>query len=216
MLEDFALDSAVAKRVTLVRSSSVGKEFKKLPFRSTEMSTIFRAVPPKASDGVVTAGCRKRFRNADDDTESVIQSKRGCLVTSVPERVNPGRTQSSADRTIWVNAAGQRVDSRLPELFQADQGVWPKIAKATKLHFCHAHHMNGDCPGGCGFSHHVLSDQERLAFRRSLREQVCHVGLSCRDVNCYYGHNCSCQRKKCKFSREMHAVDQATAEVWKL
>lgn len=213
------MDNTVVERVTLLHSSSVGKEFKKLPFRSTEMTTLFRATVPKRSDGVVAAVCRKRLRNVhEDDTDSVTQPKRACSTTSVSDRVDSASDRRAyywADRTIWVNASGQRVDSRLPELSQAALGAWPEIAKATKLQFCRAHHMNGNCRGGCGYSHSPLSDEERLAFRRSLREQVCHVGLSCRDVNCYYGHNCSCQRKKCKFSQEMHRVVEATAEVWK-
>ena len=220
MLEDYALDSAVVGRVTLIHSSSVGKEFRELPFRSTEMSEVFRAVLPKASDGVVTAACRKRLWDVDDDddTDTVTQAKRGRPKTTVSDGACSAarrRTQCWTDRTIWVNAAGQRVDSRLPEPSQTALGAWPQIAKATKLQFCRAHHMNGNCRGECGYSHRPLSDEQRLAFRRSLREQVCHVGLSCRDASCYYGHNCSCQRKKCKFSREMHGVDGATAEVWK-
>lgn len=218
MLEDFALDSSVVERVTLLHSSSVGKEFRKLPFRSTEMKTIFCTMLPRASDSTITTVSWKRSRTADDETNPVTQTKRSCPVTGIADRcdsVTPQRSRYWTDRTIWVDAAGQRVDSRLPEPSQAVVGSWTEIAKKAKLRFCRVHHMNGNCRGGCGYSHSPLSDEERLAFRKSLREQVCHIGLSCRDFDCYYGHNCSCKRAKCKFSREMHGVDTATAEVWK-
>lgn len=217
MLEDFALDSGVVKKVTLLYSSSVGKEFRKLPFQSTEMSAIFRAMLPNAVGSKMAVVPQKRPRT-DDDLGSVPPPKRACSTTDSSDGGNSivhQGTQYPADRTIWVNTAGQRVDSRLPEPCQAVPHSWAEIAKKAKQGFCRVHHMIGNCRGGCGYSHKPLSDEERLVFRKRLREQACYIGLSCRDFDCYYGHNCWCKRTRCNFSREMHGVDAATAEVWK-
>lgn len=214
MLEDFASDDTIVDRVTLLHSSSVGKEFKKLPFRSTEMNTIFRVTMPKAIDSVEAVKSRKRGRGSDGDTSPGSKPKRGRPMVRNSDRNPSVVCRNWTDRTIWVNAASQRVDSRLPELPQAMPDCWLQTVKAAKTRACRAFHMNDNCRGACGYSHSPLSDEVRLALRKSLREQVCHVGLSCRDPSCYYGHNCSCKRTKCDFLQEMHGVDEATAEVW--
>lgn len=212
MLENFASDNTVVQRLTLLHSPSVGREFKKLPFRSTKMDRVFRTTLLEAPSKPVGTVVNKRARV--NSTCPLPSPKRSCTLSEgspAPEATAVfRRNRSGDDPTIWVNARGQRVGSMLP---QSQAGCWSQKALG-KLKFCRAYHMNGKCRGNCGYSHGDLSDGDKLALRRSLREQVCHVGLSCRDVDCYYEHNCSCTRTQCTFPRKMHEVDETTAEMW--
>lgn len=214
MLEDFASDKSLVDRVTLLHSSHVGKEFMGLPFRTTNFSTIFRSTVPKDVDSTDPVKSRKRRRDNDGDTDPGIGPKRGCPTNHGSNRKQPVSDRKWTDRTIWVNAAGQRVDSRLPDLPQNMPDDWLQKVKAAKTRACRAFHLKGNCRIACGYSHSPITDEIRLALRKSLRESVCHVGPGCREPGCYYGHQCSCKRTKCNFSQEMHAVDEATAEAW--
>lgn len=209
MLEDFASDSTVVQRLTLLHSSSVGREFKKLPFRSTKMEEVFRTTILEVPSKLVGPLINKRARV--DSMGRHPSPKRSCASSGGSPVLEAStifrRSRFRDDPTIWINAIGQRVDSMLP---QSSAGGWPQHA-IGKLKLCRAYHIGR---GGCGYSHAALSDEDKLTLRRSLREQVCHIGLSCRDVGCYYGHNCTCNRQKCSFSSEMHRVDKSTAEVW--
>ncbi|KAF2994272.1 hypothetical protein E8E13_002559 [Curvularia kusanoi] len=49
-LEDFQADRAVVERVTLLHSFEVGQEFRKLPFKSITMTSIFRTTKAAAPD----------------------------------------------------------------------------------------------------------------------------------------------------------------------
>jgi hypothetical protein len=212
MLEDFASDSTFVQRLTLLYSPTVGREFKKLPFPSTKMDEVFRTTLLEVPSKLVGPVFNKRARV--NSTTHLPSPKKACPSSGgspVPEAtIVIRRSRSRDDPTIWVNALGQRVDSMLP---QSQAGSWSQNA-IGKLKYCRAYHLNGRCRGSCGYSHAVLSDEDKLTLRRSLREQACHMGTSCRDADCYYGHNCACSRTKCGFSRAMHGVDASTAEVW--
>lgn len=204
------------KRVTLLHSFSTGKEFAKLPFQSMRMDTVFRTAPLDGLESPLAVVSRKRPRI--DSTDFATRKPWAISAESNPPRssstVSEG-TNHGTDRTIWVNAIGQRVDSRLPQPVQAAPEVWSRRANKIKQKYCRAYHIRGDCRGGCTYLHGPLSDEEKLAFRKSLREKVCHTGLTCRDVDCYYGHNCTCDRDTCRFPREMHGVAVDSAEVWR-
>lgn len=213
-LEDYASDSTAVQKMTLLYSFNIGVEFKKLPFRSTRMKKLFRTTPPEIPPKATHAMTYKRTWVTNVDCFP--PPKRLCSPpggSTTPEETIVFRKDSSRNYpTIWVNAHGQRVDSTLPQVSQTAFGS--QKAKAWKLKYCRAYHMNGKCPGNCGYLHDILPEEDKLALRRSLRKRVCHVGLSCRDINCYYGHNCACTMASCIFPKEMHAVDEASAELW--
>lgn len=215
MLEDFAEDDAIVERVTLLYSFSIGKEFKRLRFKSTTMDTIFRTTLP----GVPTTATTVKHQGAPgtENAHPIIPKTWATLAISnqrVGEGLVPIKTNSTAARTVSVNAVGHRVDEQLPRPSKAAMNSWNHRVKVVKMRYCRMYHLNGSCQGGCGYSHGPLSDEEKLVYRRNLREEVCHTGLKCRDISCHYGHNCSCKNTRCKFSREMHDVDETTAEVW--
>lgn len=211
MLEDFAEDVAIIERVTLLRSFSFGREFDRLPFQTTRMDTIFRSASPGVPSPTATTGNQDipRTDNAQATTQvtwaSLARRDSGSGEASV----------SSPTATVLVNAAGQRVDEKLCQPSQATMNKWTHKVKVMKTRYCRVYHLDGSCQGGCGYSHAPLSKEEKLAYRRNVRAEVCHTGLKCRDIHCHYGHNCSCNRQWCKFPREMHGVTVDTAEVWR-
>jgi hypothetical protein len=215
MLEDFAGDSAIVDRVTLLYSFSVGKEFKKLPFRSTTLDTVFRTAPLEASTTTTMVRYQgvSSIKNTHDITPktwaALARSNRKFGEGSVPATTNP-----TTIRMVLVNAAGHRVDVQLPRPSQTAINSWNHRIKVANMRYCRMYHLNDNCPGGCGYTHGSLLDEHKLAYRVSLRAEGCHVGLECRDINCHYRHNCSCKKPGCKFPREMHGVDDTTAEVW--
>ena len=214
MLEDYAGDSDVAERVTLLHSFDIGKEFNKLPFRSTKMDGIFRTASPESPK--ITASIRyqevSRTENAHIRTPKTWAAlARGYGGTD--KVAVSADTNDSPVGLILVNAAGQRVDVKLPQPSRAALDSWDYKVKRAGLRYCRMYHLNGSCQG-CIYSHGPLSDEEKLVYRKNLRGEHCHIGLGCRDLNCYYGHNCSCKKLNCKFPAEMHSVDVATAKFW--
>lgn len=212
MLEDYA---AVAERVTLLHSSEIGKEFKILPMQLTKIDTIFGA---RFQDCSKTAPSVTRQTPPQTDSTLVATKKTWASLAggngNSDEAHTPVRTNDSPVGLILVNAAGHRVDAKLPQPSKAASGLWDHKVNKIGLRFCRMYQLNSGCRGNCGYSHGPLSDEEKLVYRRQLRGEVCHIGLKCRDANCYYGHNCSCKKLKCKFRKEMHDVDGETATVW--
>lgn len=215
MLEDFAVDHAVAERVTLLYSFHIGKEFDKLPFKSTKMDAIFRTASPEGSNTATSVSYQGVSRTeyahiTAPKTWAALARRNG----DSGEVAVPAETNNLSSRTVLVNAAGHRVDVKLPQPSQAALESWKRKVKVAGMRYCRMYHLSGGCHGGCGYSHGPLSDEEKVVYRRNLRVEFCHTGLGCRDASCYYGHNCSCNKPKCKFPPEMHGIAEATAEVW--
>ncbi|KAH8726378.1 hypothetical protein GQ44DRAFT_705557 [Phaeosphaeriaceae sp. PMI808] len=210
MLEDFAEDHAIVDRVTLLCSFSIGKEFKRLPFRTTTMDTIFRTTSPK----IATLATTVKYQGASDPEVTQLATPNTWAAAVVSRNKESGGGSLPLQRMVLVNAAGHRVDQQLPQPSQKAVNSWNHKTKKVNMRYCRMYHLNGSCKGGCGYSHGPLLDTEKLVYRLNLRGEVCNTKLKCRDINCHYRHNCSCKNSACKFSREMHGVDETTAEVW--
>ena len=211
LLEDFLEDPAVVNRITLLHSFSVGKEFQRLPFRSITMNSVFRTSSPEVS--------RIATSNNSHGVSATMMSHNTTGHTWTSRATVEGKSNEDSthkkvlSRRILVNAIGQRVDERLSHPSQAATDSWNHKTKVVKMRYCRTYQLSGSCPGSCGYSHGLLSDDEKLVYRLILRREVCHTGLKCRDWRCHYGHNCFCKKQSCKFTKDMHTVNNATAEV---
>jgi hypothetical protein len=212
MLEDFANDDAVVERVTLLYSYSVGREFYKLPFKSTTIDSVFRSTSPQAQNKATTVNS-----GGAAVPESTADTKPKSWSARVKNRSNSGGDTgfvgNPSINTVLVNAAGQRVDATLPRTLQASLDSWRQKIKGANMRYCRNYQLSGNCQGGCGYSHSPLSDEEKAVYRVELRGKICYDGVKCRDRTCYYGHNCSCKKAMCKFPKEMHGIDRVTAKV---
>lgn len=201
LLEDYANDDSVVERVTLLHGFSVGREFRQLGFKSMTMDGVFR-------DGPVP-GERPPTRQPQATPQPAPVSTTLTWATTVGSKADPGpREGDDAKSTVRVNKAGQRIDEGLREPPQRAQESWKHKTGRVGMRYCRSYHLVGSCLSPvCGYSHGPLSEDEKLVFRRQVRMEPCHTGLNCRDATCFYGHNCSCRKSKCKFSPEMHKVD---------
>lgn len=214
VLEDYTQDSTVVERITLLRSFNIGREFRKLPFQVITMDGIFGSASPKACKTAKSTSDPETFKN-----EGTIPAWPRTWASLAKSSTNIGgcsdrnKMKSPLVRKVLVNATGARVDEKLPRPPLAAVESWKHKVKKAGMRYCRMYQLNDSCQGGCGYSHGPLTDDEKLVYRLDLRDQVCHEGLKCRDINCDYGHNCSCKRQRCWFSREMHGVDGSAAEV---
>ena len=119
-------------------------------------------------------------------------------------------TAPAARRYILYNAAGERIDEKLPK---PDPGSRHKLdGRIQRGKLCNNWHLNGKCANGvnCNFGHEPpLSEGERNAFKQIVRKTKCGNGLECNNTSCYLGHQCPnpvCQRPDC-FFEDLHGID---------
>ncbi|KAK3940250.1 hypothetical protein QBC46DRAFT_385688 [Diplogelasinospora grovesii] len=215
LLEEYAVDNAVAERVTLVHSFDIGKEFASLKFKSTKMDGVFHGKPLESvksplSSSLLSAqvqdgrtGTSLTWAARAEAAKSVDKAK--ATVSLKAKDLPPG--------AVLVNADGQRVDAELTQPSQNGVDGWHHKTKVAGIKYCRAYHLLGGCKGGCGYSHGPLSEEEKLVYRNRLRREVCHVGVQCLDPRCFYGHSCSCKQSKCIFPAVMHSIDASTAGI---
>ncbi|KAI8940674.1 hypothetical protein NX059_001944 [Plenodomus lindquistii] len=207
MLEDFSSDDSVVERVTLLHSYNIGKEFRNLPFRSTKMESVFRDASPKTPGNDST--CSDQGTVETEEIPATIPST-WAAVTGIDQEPSDNSTRSSTQSptpiAVSVNKHGHRIDQALPRPTQSATDSWNYKIKVAKIRYCRAYHLKDGCPGGCGFSHGSLTDDEKGMWRVSLRREPCYDGLDCRRPKCYYGHNCFCKKTDCKFTKAEHAV----------
>lgn len=205
---------AVPERVTLLHSFDMGREFGSLKFQSTKMETIFRTehVGHQTSPAVAmrqTLRPENVYATTDSTWAARVGAAGGTNGVTVSRKIKdlpPG--------AILLNAAGQRVDAKLPQPPPEAWNSWDHKIKKAKMRYCRIYHLQpGGCKGGCGYSHGPLSEEEILVLRHHLRHEPCNIGLPCRVATCFYGHNCSCGTQFCKFLPEMHNVDVTTVHV---
>ncbi|KAH7082404.1 hypothetical protein FB567DRAFT_531213 [Paraphoma chrysanthemicola] len=215
MLEDFAFDSTVVDRITLLLSFNVGQEFKKLPFRCTRMEKVFRTTLP--SHLRITKAVSYAENPRVDDSRLTTRKTWAALAGSdrtSDEGVAPIMVERPPRSNVLVNEQGHRIDEALPQPSPSALDSWNHKVKVANMRYCRMYHLNDSCQGECGYSHGPLSDGEKLVYRVMLRGEVCHTGLKCRDAKCHYRHNCLCKKQRCKFPVEMHGIDRASAKVW--
>ncbi|KAH7013905.1 hypothetical protein EDB80DRAFT_568937 [Ilyonectria destructans] len=208
LLEDYVDDKEVFDRVTLLHSFRVGREVKELRLKSMTMNSVFRDRPVKVDDVSRPLAEQPAARTASNGLSS------GVTWAAAAGRNTENDTQDTPN-AVYVNNEGQRVDKKLPEPAKRDLEDWLHKTRRVNMRYCRMYQLSGSCSGGCIYSHGPLTSGEKLAYKRQLRLDVCHTGLQCHDVLCFYGHNCSCTKANCKFSREMHKLDRHTVKPWK-
>lgn len=208
LLEDYVDDKEVFDRVTLLHSFQVGREVKELKLKSMTMNSVFRDRPVKVDDVSRPLAEQPAGRMASNALSS------GVTWAAAAGRNTENDTQDTPN-AVYVNNEGQRVDKKLPEPAKRDLEDWLHKTRRVNMRFCRMYQLRGSCSGGCTYSHGPLTSGEKLAYKRQLRLDVCHTGLQCHDVLCFYGHNCSCTKANCKFSWEMHKLDRHTVKPWK-
>lgn len=225
VLEDYKSNPEIVERVTLLHGFEVGREFGALPFRSMKLGSVFRerpmdivqaapALPPPPTPPPPKSPPTARLSVSSSPPKARTWAALANTTAAVTNHTIAVGAGSGRPGEVLVNAAGQRVDSKLPEPRKKDVEEWRHKTKIANMKYCRMYHMVGTCGGGCGYSHGPLSDGEKLVCRRQLRSEACHSGPLCRDPDCFYGHNCSCKKQGCKFPPNMHDVDVSTAKAW--
>ncbi|KAF7549187.1 hypothetical protein G7046_g8427 [Stylonectria norvegica] len=184
MLEKFVHQPEVVAKVTLLKSFQTGVEFAPLPFSSVTMESVFRSQPisegpPSAclrrSDGCANGAGVVLSRNETTPPASTAPSPMGPIpdLTVKPSR-SYAATASSAKapqplpvygtvdaKTILLNANDHRIDLPLPLYSKsARQSLNCKLGGGQR--FCNRYLFHGDCPGGCGYPHKTLPEDEKL------------------------------------------------------
>jgi hypothetical protein len=203
MLEDFTEDGALVTRITLLHSFSVGKEFRTLPFQSTTMDIFRTYLPAPPEVQTPNSGRKDSMMATSHDSTGVTWAS---LAKSDSSSNKDKKSKTAPYEQVRVNAVGERIDAPLPKPPQAAVTSWNHKIKVVNMRYCRLYQLIRNCSGGCGYSHGPLSDDEKLVYRSHLRLEVCRTGLDCRDAKCVYGHNCSCKKQSCKFSKEMHGI----------
>jgi hypothetical protein len=176
----------------------MGKEFKSLQFRKTTLTGVFRQSLLPMTKGTFAERAGAAINSTESSRSSPIQ----------PEN----HTIDEYRAPVMVNVVGERVDQELPVSPEAEKEVRRARSKGQRL--CNDFQLKGRCfeKSGCKYSHHKLPSEHRLALRKLLRDQPCNAGTRCRDQTCYYGHNCTCKLKNCRFSPRMHDIEKDTAQ----
>lgn len=209
--------SPVAEKVTLLNSFETGKEFAGLGFRSTKMQTVFRSGPLDSrkmsgntpSQRALSAGARGG--NGNNNAAGTGNTKKS---EALPEQKNLGKV------CVFVNAAGQRIDARLPRPRPEDFRRWNqkvKNAQNAGKKFCNSFYLHPDgCEREkCPFLHDALSEGEIAALRCDARQEFCRAKEQCRDPNCFFGHHCSCNKtasRTCRVPARLHGVEVGSVE----
>jgi hypothetical protein len=190
-------------RITLLHSFSVGKEFRTLPFQSTTMDIFRTYLPAPPEVQTPNSGRKDSMMATSHDSTGVTWAS---LAKSDSSSNKDKKSKTAPYEQVRVNAVGERIDAPLPKPPQAAVTSWNHKIKVVNMRYCRLYQLIRNCSGGCGYSHGPLSDDEKLVYRSHLRLEVCRTGLDCRDAKCVYGHNCSCKKQSCKFSKEMHGI----------
>lgn len=202
-----------AARVTLLRPFETGKEFAGLTgFQSMRLETVFRSAAVFTRNSPPPA-----HRKLSAEAQGGGSPPRNPWVTPHPKSPRSVVSRKAEDlpaNAIYVNAANQRLDSELPATSPDIVRIWEHKVNTAGMRYCRKYHLQaGRCPGKCGYSHGPLTPGEVLVFRHKVRQEPCHARQPCQDASCFYGHHCSCARPSCKFSAEMHRVDESSVSI---
>ncbi|RAH80827.1 hypothetical protein BO86DRAFT_340745 [Aspergillus japonicus CBS 114.51] len=213
-------NKADSRKVTLIYPFEPGKEFGGLSgYPSLQFETIFQTEsvmtrnlsppPPPLPQTHRALGAE----GGSPPPSLAVKNPWMTVSAKLPQYAISRKSENLPEGSIYVNAAGQRVDSELPHPSQEAQGTWHRKMSA-KMKFCRRYHLHPyGCKGDCGYSHGPLMEDEKLIYRRKLRLENCHTGPQCRDAGCLFGHHCSCEEKACKFLPEMHHIDTSSVRV---
>ena len=211
MLQPLMGNERERERITLLEGPPWASELASLvpKFNTSRFPTVFRDTKFPAR--------RVSFSTTPPASVSPKQSW-ASAVQSRPQELEgqPARqptppARAASNTKVHRNSSGQRVDNPIRYSATLVNAIKPK-----KL--CNTFYLTGYCPfNDCCHSHgEKLSEQGMDALRVIARMKPCLKGLKCDDEHCFYGHRCprgiECEINACRFSYEMHRVDQVIAD----
>jgi hypothetical protein len=113
---------------------------------------------------------------------------------------------------VLVNSKKYRIDTPIPPPSKMDKIRYMQIPKTPMP--CPHFHLSHCGEEDCELSHAPLDAAMRNILAIGARQLPCENGANCRDEGCFFGHHCQiryCDNEKCKFPRELHNIDRATA-----
>jgi len=125
--------------------------------------------------------------------------------------IAPSLKNGAVRKAVLLNINDQRLD---PKIGRPDAIAWARLNNRIKEQkVCNNYHLLGKCSNGnsCGYAHGDRLDvKEQLALRQKARERVCPFGSDCREIDCFFGHQCpresACIWDICYFE-DLHGLD---------
>lgn len=122
-------------------------------------------------------------------------------------------------RLVLLNVNHERVDTYLGKV---DAKASERVAKRNKeKRLCNDFHLNQKCwSSECPYAHEPhLDPKELVVLRYWARRIPCDRKSACRNIDCWYGHNCGFDKYcnlsvSCRF-RDVHHVDKRAVTVWR-
>lgn len=128
--------------------------------------------------------------------------------------IAPVKAQA-AKKAVLLNANDQRLDEKLPKPDASSVFNLNRRIRESKV--CNSFHLLGRCPNDkhCPYAHgDRLNPKEQLALRTKARERSCPMRSDCRDIDCFFGHQCprddNCTFGDCYFD-DLHDLDPHVA-----
>ncbi|KAI1414024.1 hypothetical protein F5Y13DRAFT_159567 [Hypoxylon sp. FL1857] len=222
-LRPYRLETSTATRLSLLETTPASYEFQELGFRRVKFADVFRSEPlpdgppspsvtlltppPSASKTPNYASVASSWRNTDTPVKEFTNL---AITPDSPARLSPLKY-------YLVNASGERIDEPLPQPDAISKQRFRDRSDMEGRQPCNRWHLTGLCEvPSCNYYHgERLSLGEQLVLRIRARGTFCAYKGSCRNVDCYWGHNCKygnkCQRPTCVFSGT-HDMDMIPAE----
>lgn len=221
-LRRFVDNGKVSDHITLVEAISFPQDLAKLSpsflgtnfssiFRDTKISTkpLFKAGESGQSSSVPNVSYAS---TASKQPEGASRANKPVISSPAPLKAMHSRLGSDALQQVYVNAANQRVDFKVPH-YNRDI-VFALMAR--KL--CHRHFLSCCTYVSCVHDHKGDLDSSELAALRFIaRRSACENGVGCRDPYCLAAHMCiygtKCvQPENCRYPQSMHYLDSGPAQ----
>lgn len=215
-LRQYSLTDRVSSRVVLIESVPFANKLEDLAikFERTRLQGLFRESKLETRRTSIREDVVPLLQKTPPasyaSTVKQPYQPQGRLSPVLPREL-PGTIKERAEKRIFLNSRGQRVDQPV----KADRAVVTSL-KPKKL--CNRHFLTRCNYIACLHSHEgKLSLAETDALRFIARLSPCQT-LYCEDPDCVSGHRCMqgsiCDRRglSCWFPEEMHTVDTKIAD----
>ncbi|KAK4690621.1 hypothetical protein P7C71_g6210, partial [Lecanoromycetidae sp. Uapishka_2] len=218
MLGPYAGIDSISKRITMLEGPPFAPELYKLKqkFKTTAFPTVFR-------DRKLPPGLSSLSNSTSNGAASKSSSRAATVAPRIdippsPQIENPSNLiADDYDELDSVprNSKGQRVD---PPLFKSPQKATMAMINAVKdRHYCNNHHIYGKCSHyGCEYEHgEKLSGEYLKTLRLLARSTPCRNGLVCKDMDCYWGHQCAREncKRDCRYPATQHDIPATQHDI---
>lgn len=238
-LEPYKRDATVAPRLSLLESTPAEYGYRNLGFPIVAFKNVFRQdpLPSVYRQDSLPSVHQTQLRPATvplaavQNISPVSQSPPAVSTASLApssavsswatiggpvktQQINiapSSKANGAVRKAVLLNVNDQRMD---PKMGRADAVAFARVNQRIKEQkVCNNYHLLGKCSNGtgCGYAHgDRLDAKEQLALRQKARERVCPLGSDCRDVDCFFGHQCprdvNCFWDNCYFEH-LHNLD---------